>query len=159
MIRAKSDNVVYSRHSQIQKCAKNQIKSTHPKTPTATAASLRARPCSISIRASGLIVAVFLGCRSFCTAETRQSTQNASLAKHSQNHNQETSHPEVSLISLTTLYYTHVMFTELLLAHTRPSQKVHTHKLDLRGKLFVSMHMRFEWEPRRCGNCEYKHEI
>lgn len=46
----------------------------YPKTPTATAASRSARSWSISTRASGLMVAVFLGCRSFCTAETEAYT-------------------------------------------------------------------------------------
>lgn len=53
---------------------KNKSKMTHPKTPTATAASRSARSWSISTRASGLMVAVFLGCRSFCTAETEADT-------------------------------------------------------------------------------------
>lgn len=53
---------------------KNKSKMTHPKTPTATAASRSARSWSISTRASGLMVAVFLGCRSFCTAETEAHT-------------------------------------------------------------------------------------
>lgn len=42
----------------------------YPKTPTATAASLSARFWFISLSASGRIVAVLRGCRSFCTAET-----------------------------------------------------------------------------------------
>lgn len=46
----------------------------YPNTPTATAASRSARSWSISTRASGLMVAVFLGCRSFCTAETEAHT-------------------------------------------------------------------------------------
>lgn len=40
----------------------------YPNTPTATAASRNARPCSISRNASGRIVAVFRGWRSFWTA-------------------------------------------------------------------------------------------
>lgn len=46
---------------------------THPNTPTATAASRNARSCSalMSRNASGRMVAVFLGCLSFCTAETQ----------------------------------------------------------------------------------------
>ena len=38
---------------------------THPKAPTATLASLMMLSASISLRDSGLMVAVFLGCRSF----------------------------------------------------------------------------------------------
>lgn len=48
------------------------MKNTHPNTPTATAASLSALSWSISRSASGRIVAVFLGWRSFCTAATHQ---------------------------------------------------------------------------------------
>lgn len=51
----------------------------YPKTPTATAASRRARPCSMSRNASGRMVAVLRGWRSFCTATHRDDT-NVSMA-------------------------------------------------------------------------------
>lgn len=64
-----SDIIVFNRHNY--KYIYIIIIKHYPKTPTATAASLSARSWSISTRASGRIVAVFLGCRSFCTAEKK----------------------------------------------------------------------------------------
>jgi len=54
---------------------------TYPKTPTATAASRNARPCSISRSVSGRIVAVLRGCRSFCTAVIGKQMQLTYISK------------------------------------------------------------------------------
>ncbi|KAG8287160.1 hypothetical protein J6590_044784 [Homalodisca vitripennis] len=54
---------------------------THPNTPTATAASLRARSWSMSTSVSGRIVAVLRGCLSFCTATTGEPSVSLGLGE------------------------------------------------------------------------------